>query len=55
MCNKGEFKMTGKYEKTKKKVKIGDTEYVKDQYEEGVAKKLKGASDTSLWYVHGKK
>ena len=50
MC---EFKFTGKYEKGKhKKSKIGDTEYVKDQAEEGVAKKLKNASNLSLFKVH---
>jgi hypothetical protein len=38
-----------------KKVKLGCTEFVKDQYEEGVEKKLKGASPLSLWQVHGTK
>jgi hypothetical protein len=35
-----------------KKVKIGNTEFVKDQFEEGVEKKLKGASPLSIWYAH---
>lgn len=53
---KGEFMATGKYDTGKrKKIKVGDTEFVKDQWEEGVAKKLKGSSKTSLFYVHGRK
>jgi len=52
---KGEFKFTGKFEQQKKmKVKVGETEFVKDQQEKGVIKKLKGASKTSLFYVHGR-
>jgi hypothetical protein len=58
MCdknNKGEFKFTGKFETRKKETKVGETEFVKDQFEEGIAKKLKGAAGTSLFYVHGSK
>jgi hypothetical protein len=58
MCKekiKGEFKFTGKFEPKAKEVKVGQTEFIKDQYEEGVAKKLKGASKTSVFYVHGSK
>jgi hypothetical protein len=35
-----------------KKVKLGCTEFVKEQGEEGVEQKLKGVSPLSLWYVH---
>jgi hypothetical protein len=35
-----------------KKQKVGCTEFVKEQYEEGVEQKLKGASPLSIWYVH---
>jgi hypothetical protein len=52
---KGEFKFTGKFEPKSKEVKVGQTEFIKNQHEEGVAKKLKGASKTSLFYVHGSK
>ena len=53
MC---EFKFTGKMEHGKKKpVKVGETKFIREQFEEGVAKKDKGASSTSLMYVHGKK
>ena len=36
------------------KSKIGETKFVKEQYEEGVAQKLKGANKTSLFVVHGR-
>jgi hypothetical protein len=49
-----EFKFTGKLEQEKKKIKVGETEFIENQYEDGVAKKLKGASKMSLFYVHGK-
>jgi hypothetical protein len=51
MC---EFKFTGKYEskRSQGKTKIGETEFVKNQAEEGVAKKLKNASNLSLFKVH---
>jgi hypothetical protein len=49
-----EFKFTGKLEQEKRKTKVGETTFIKAQYEEGVAKKLKGASKSSLFYVHGK-
>ena len=51
---KGEFKLTGKYEKNNKTTKVGETEFVKNQYEEGIAKKLKSSPETSLFYVHGR-
>ena len=51
---KGEFKFTGKFEKEKKTTKVGETEFVKDQHEEGIAKKLKSSPKTSLFYVHGR-
>lgn len=35
-----------------KKVKVGCTEFVKEQHEEGIEQKLKGVSPMSLWYVH---
>jgi len=50
MC---EFKFTGKYIEGKhKKIKVGETQFVKEQAEEGVAKKLKNASNLSLFKVH---
>ena len=58
MCKKlknANFKFTGKFDPEKKNIKVGETEFIKDQFEEGVAKKLKGASKTSLFYVHGSK
>jgi hypothetical protein len=51
---KGEFKFTGKYRPTKEKEKIGETKFVRKQYEEGLGR-LKNASKTSLFYVHGSK
>jgi hypothetical protein len=48
---KGEFKFTGKYTPTKETEEIGETKFVRKQYEEGVGK-LKHASKTSLFYVH---
>lgn len=44
-----------KHNKKEVKTKVGETQFIKDQYEEGVAKKLKGASCTSVFYVHGSK
>lgn len=38
--------------KEHKKEKLGCTQFVKDQYEEGVEQKLKGVSPLSVWYVH---
>jgi hypothetical protein len=37
------------------KTKTGAPEFVRDEYEQGVAKKNKGASSTSLIYTHGRK
>lgn len=37
----------------KNKMKVPKpVEFVKEQHEEGVEKKLKGVSNTSLWKVH---
>ena len=55
MCKKlknANFKFTGKFDPEDEKIKVGETKFIKDQYEEGVAKKLKGSSKTSLFYVH---
>jgi hypothetical protein len=41
-----------KEKKQKVKTKPGCTQFVKEQHEEGVEQKLKGASPTSLWYIH---
>jgi len=37
------------------KGKTGAPEFVRDEYEQGVAQKNKGASSTSLIYTHGRK
>ena len=58
MCKKlknANFKFTGKFDPEDEKIKVGETKFIKDQYEEGVAKKLKDSSKTSLFYVHGEK
>jgi len=47
------FEFTGKFKRSEKDVKIGETKFIKEQFEEGVAKKLKGANKTSLFVVHG--
>jgi hypothetical protein len=53
MC---EFKFTGKYEHKKHdKTKIGETKFIKEQFEEGVEKKLKSAPDVSLFKIHKRK
>ena len=39
----------------KQKAKLGCTEFVKEQYEEGIEQKLKGVSPMSLWYIHKSK
>lgn len=37
------------------KTKMGAPEFVRDEYEQGVAQMNKGASSTSLIYTHGRK
>ena len=37
------------------KIEPGCTKFVREQHEEGVEQKVKGASETSLWYVHKSK
>jgi len=44
----------GKKER-KDKMRKGGPEFVKDEYEQGVAQKNKGASSTSLMVTHGRK
>jgi hypothetical protein len=48
---KADFSFTGKMVPAKK-VKVGHTEFVAKQYEEGVEQKNKGATDLSLMKVH---
>jgi hypothetical protein len=58
MCKKlknANFKFTGKFHPEDDKIKVGETKFIKDQYEEGVSTKLKGANKTSLFVVHGSK
>ena len=43
-----------KYKKGKDKVIKGGPEFVKDEYEQGIAQMNKDASSTSLIYTHGK-
>lgn len=44
-----------KMKHTKIKYKAGAPEFVRDDYEQGVAQKNKGASNTSLIVTHGRK
>ena len=44
-----------KYKKMKMKGSKNGTEFVRDEWEQGVAQMDKGASSTSLMYIHGRK
>jgi hypothetical protein len=50
-----QFIKGGNNEPTKDKRKKGAPEFIRDDYEQGVAQKNKGASDLSLMRVHGRK
>jgi hypothetical protein len=34
-----------------KKIIVGNTEFIREQWEEGVEQKVKGTPPTSLWYI----